>query len=47
MFTPAIRAILYPSSAPQGGMPHLVARKSRKRKADERTNAPPETGETG
>src|SRR4029079_8855657 len=28
MFTPAIRAILYPSSAPQGTMPHLVARKS-------------------
>src|SRR5215475_1265507 len=48
MFTPAIRAILYPSSAPQGEMPYLVARKSRaKRKTDARTNAPPETGETG
>src|SRR5690242_19587881 len=26
MFTPAIRAIDYPSSAPQGEMPYLVAR---------------------
>src|SRR5512146_3476582 len=26
MFTPAIRAIEYPSSAPQGEMPYLVAR---------------------
>src|SRR3954447_22557203 len=47
MFTPAIRAILYPSSAPRGPMPHLDARKSRKRKTDARTDAPPETGGTG
>jgi hypothetical protein len=42
MFTPAIRAILYPSSAPQGPMPYLVAKKpAPKRKTDARTNAPP------
>src|SRR3954447_15382689 len=38
MLTPAIRAIYFPSSAPQGPMPHLIARKARSQTKNRRAH---------